>query len=75
MRRKKEESREAGERKRKKEKILFKWKRREKFNKILLLFLALMNSAHLSIDVHCSDGAEKNRFSSTAGAWVWCLRS
>ena len=27
-----------------------------------------MNSAHLSIDVHCSSGAKKNGFSSTARA-------
>ena len=44
-------------------------------NKIIYFFLALMNSAHLSIDVHCSSGAKKNRFSSTAGASFWCLRS
>ena len=31
-------------------------------------FLALMNSANLSLDVHYSSGAKKNRFSSTAGA-------
>ena len=36
-------------------------------NKIIF-FLALMNSAHLFIDVHCSSGVKKNRFSSTAGA-------
>ena len=36
-------------------------------NKITF-FLALMNSAHLSIDVHCSNGAKKYRFSSTTGA-------
>ena len=34
-------------------------------NKIIF-FLALMNSAHLSIDVHCSNEVKKNRFSSTA---------
>ena len=27
-------------------------------NKKLILFLAVMNSAHLSIDVHCSNGAK-----------------
>ena len=36
-------------------------------NKIIF-FLALMNSAHLFIDVHCSSGVKKKRFSSTAGA-------
>ena len=36
---------------------------------IFFFCLALMNSAHLSIDVHCSNGAKKNRFSSTAGAY------
>ena len=30
--------------------------------------LALMNSAHLSIDVYCSCGAKKNGYSSTARA-------
>ena len=45
MRRKTEERREAGERKRKKEKICFKWKRREKFYKFF--FLTLSYSAHL----------------------------
>ena len=54
-------------------------KRKEKRNIILMkrevkyffffFCLALMNSAHLSIDVHCSNGAKKNRFSSTAGAY------
>ena len=38
-----------------------------KQNKITF-FLTLMNSAHLSIDVHCSNGAKKYRFSSTTGA-------
>ena len=33
----------------------------------IIFFLALMNSAHLFIDVHCISGAKKNRFSSTAG--------
>ena len=28
-------------------------------NKIMFFFLALMNSAHLSIDVHCSSGGKK----------------
>ena len=42
--------------------ILINWQ-----NKIIF-FLALMNSAHLSLDVHCSSGAKKNRFSSTVGA-------
>ena len=36
-----------------------------KQNKITF-FLTLMNSAHLSIDVHCNNGAKKYRFSSTA---------
>ena len=36
-------------------------------NKIIF-FLALMNNAHLSIDVHYSSGAKKNRFSSTTRA-------
>ena len=41
----------------------------EKGSKIIFFFcLALMNSAHLSIDVHCSNGAKKNKFSSIAGA-------
>ena len=31
-------------------------------------FLVLSYSAHLSIDVRCSNGAKKNRFSSTVGA-------
>ena len=39
----------------------------EKGSKINFFFLALMNNAHLSIDVHCSNGAKKNRFSSTVG--------
>ena len=71
MRRKMEESREVGERKRKKEKIFLNERGERNLIKniyIYIYFLALMNSAHLSIDVHCSDGAEKNRFSSTAGA-------
>ena len=34
-------------------------------NKIIFFFLALMNNAHLFIDVHCSSGAKKNKFSST----------
>ena len=42
---------------------------------IYIFCLALINSAYLSIDVHCSNGAKKNRFSSTAGAWFWCLRN
>ena len=29
-----------------------------------------MNSAHLSIDVHYSNGAKKNRFSFTAGCLI-----
>ena len=42
--------------------ILINWQ-----NKIIF-FLALMNSAHLSIDVHCNNGANKNRFNSIAAA-------
>ena len=34
-------------------------------NKIIFFFLALMNNAHLFIDVHCSSGAKKKKFSST----------
>ena len=37
-------------------------------NKKLILFLTVMNSTHLSIDVHCSNGAKIFRFSSTAVA-------
>ena len=36
--------------------------------KIILFFFSFMNSAHLFLDVHCSSGAKKNRFSSIAGA-------
>ena len=36
-------------------------------NKIIFFFLALMNNAQLSIDVHCSSGVKKKRFSFTAG--------
>ena len=44
-------------------------------NKKLIFFLTLMNNAHLSIDVHCSNGAKIFRFNSTAIASFWCLRS
>ena len=37
-------------------------------NKKLFYFLALSYSAHLSIDVHCSNEAKKNSYISTA---VW----
>ena len=30
-------------------------------NKINFFFLALMNNAHLSIDVHCSSGVKKKK--------------
>ena len=30
-----------------------------RWNKIIVFFLALMNSAHLSLDMHCSSGAKK----------------
>ena len=43
--------------------------------KIIFFCLALMNSAHLSIDVHSSNGVKKNRFSSTARACFLWLRS
>ena len=41
----------------------------------IIFFLALMNSARLSIDVHCSNGVKKNRFSSNVGACFLWLRS
>ena len=56
---------ETGREKEREEKYYFN----EKGSKIIFFCLALMNSAHLSIDVHCSNGAKKNRFSSTAGAY------
>ena len=60
---------ETGREKEREEKYYFN----EKGSKIIFFFfffcLALMNSAHLSIDVHCSNGAKKNRFSSTARAY------
>ena len=61
MRRKDEERREAREREKKKKKRenIFLMEGREKFNKIIFFFLALMNNAHLSIDMHCSNGAKK----------------
>ena len=37
-------------------------------NKKLFYFLALSYSAHLSIDVHCSNEAKKNSYISTA---IW----
>ena len=43
--------------------------------KIIFFCLALMNSAHLFIDVHCSSGAKKNRFSSIVAAWFFVIKS
>ena len=37
-------------------------------NKIIFFFFAFMNSAHLKIDVHYSNGAKIFRLSSTAAA-------
>ena len=59
---------ETGREKEREEKYYFNEKG-SKINFFFFFCLALMNSAHLSIDVHCSNGAKKNRFSSTAGAY------
>ena len=49
------------EKERKKKKLM-----KEERNLIKYFFLALSYSAHLSIDVHCSNEAKKNSYSSTA---------
>ena len=77
MRRKEEERRKAGEREREREreregerkrKYFFNGRGERNLIKYIynFFFLALMNSAHLFIDVHYSNEAKKeNRFSST----------
>ena len=57
---------EKPEREKESKRKYFLNERRER-NLIIFFFLTLINSAHLSIDVHCSNGVKKNRFSSTAG--------
>ena len=45
-------------------------------SKIIYIFfnLALMNSAHLSIDVHCSNGAKKKKdFAPLLHVSFWCF--
>ena len=64
--RKKEEKWER-ERKRKRKNYFFN-RKGEKFNKITFFLLDVMNSAHLFIDVHCSNEAKFFRFSSIAAA-------
>ena len=58
---------EKPEREKESKRKYFLNERREKNLIIFFFFLTLMNSAHLSIDVHCSNRAKKNKFSSTAG--------
>ena len=58
---------EKPEREKESKRKYFLNERRER-NLIIFFFLTLRNSAHLSIDVHCSNGVKKNRFSSTTGA-------
>jgi len=44
---------------------------KEERNLIIFFFLALSYNAHLSIDVHCSNEAKKNSYSSTTGWWFF----
>ena len=74
MRERKKNEKEKGRnqrsrREKKKEREYFLNERGER-NLIYIYILALMNNAHLFIDVHCSNGVKKKkkRFSPTTGA-------